>query len=128
MPQFAAPRNRFRLILPFSESLASLTARLYTVFYCIFTTEGRCAMDRGFIGWIIIGAIAGVLGKLVMPGKDPGGFIVTILLGIAGALLAGFIGQAVGFYNAGEGAGWIGATVGAVALLAIYRTVKSRSA
>jgi len=85
-------------------------------------------MDRGFIGWIIIGAIAGVLGKLVMPGKDPGGFIVTILLGIAGALLAGFIGQAVGFYNAGEGAGWIGATVGAVALLAIYRTVKSRSA
>ena len=85
-------------------------------------------MDRGFIGWIIIGAIAGVLGKLVMPGKDPGGFIVTILLGIAGALLAGFIGQAVGFYSAGEGAGWIGATVGAIALLAIYRMVKSRSA
>ncbi len=85
-------------------------------------------MDRGFIGWIIIGAVAGVLGKLVMPGKDPGGFIVTILLGIAGALLAGFIGQAVGFYSAGEGAGWIGATVGAIALLAIYRMVKSRSA
>ena len=85
-------------------------------------------MDRGFIGWIIIGAVAGVLGKLVMPGKDPGGFIVTILLGIAGALLAGFIGQAVGFYNAGEGAGWIGATVGALSLLAIYRMVKSRSA
>ena len=85
-------------------------------------------MDRGFIGWIIIGAVAGVVGKLVMPGKDPGGFIVTILLGIAGALLAGFIGQAVGFYSAGEGAGWIGATVGAIALLAIYRMVKSRSA
>ena len=85
-------------------------------------------MDRGFIGWIIIGAVAGVLGKLVMPGKDPGGFIVTILLGIAGALLAGFLGQAVGFYSAGEGAGWIGATVGAIALLAIYRMVKSRSA
>lgn len=85
-------------------------------------------MDRGFIGWIIIGAVAGVLGKFVMPGKDPGGFIVTILLGIAGALLAGFIGQAVGFYSAGEGAGWIGATVGAIALLAIYRMVKSRSA
>lgn len=85
-------------------------------------------MDRGFIGWIIIGAVAGVVGKLIMPGKDPGGFIVTILLGIAGALLAGFIGQAVGFYSAGEGAGWIGATVGAIALLAIYRMVKSRSA
>jgi uncharacterized membrane protein YeaQ/YmgE (transglycosylase-associated protein family) len=128
MPQFAAPRNRFRLFLPFSESLASLTARLYTVFYRIFTTEGRRVMDRGFIGWIIIGAVAGVVGKLIMPGKDPGGFIVTILLGIAGALLAGFIGQAVGFYSAGEGAGWIGATVGAIALLAIYRMVKSRSA
>lgn len=85
-------------------------------------------MDRGFIGWIIIGAVAGVVGKMVMPGKDPGGFIVTILLGIAGALLAGFLGQAVGFYSAGEGAGWIGATVGAIALLAIYRMVKSRSA
>lgn len=85
-------------------------------------------MDRGFIGWIIIGAVAGILGKFIMPGKDPGGFIVTILLGIAGALLAGFIGQAVGFYSAGEGAGWIGATVGAIALLAIYRLIKSRSA
>lgn len=85
-------------------------------------------MDRGFIGWIIIGAVAGILGKFIMPGKDPGGFIVTILLGIAGALLAGFIGQAVGFYSAGQGAGWIGATVGAIVLLAIYRMVKSRSA
>ncbi len=98
------------------------------VLYRIFTTEGRRVMDRGFIGWIIIGAVAGVVGKMVMPGKDPGGFIVTILLGIAGALLAGFLGQAVGFYSAGEGAGWIGATVGAIALLAIYRMVKSRSA
>lgn len=85
-------------------------------------------MDRGIIGWIIIGAVAGILGKWIMPGKDPGGFIVTILLGIAGALLAGFIGQAVGFYSAGEGAGWIGATVGAIVLLAIYRMVKGRTA
>ncbi len=85
-------------------------------------------MDRGIIGWIIIGAVAGALGKWIMPGKDPGGFIVTILLGIAGALLAGFIGQAVGFYSAGEGAGWIGATVGAIILLAIYRMVKGRTA
>ena len=85
-------------------------------------------MDRGIIGWIIIGAVAGVLGKWIMPGKDPGGFIVTILLGIAGALLAGFIGQAVGFYSAGEGAGWIGATGGAIILLAIYRMGKGRTA
>lgn len=85
-------------------------------------------MDRGIIGWIIIGAVAGILGKWIMPGKDPGGFIVTILLGIAGALLAGFIGQAVGFYNAGEGAGWIGATVGAIILLGLYRMLKGRTA
>ena len=84
-------------------------------------------MDRGFIGWIIIGAVAGILGKFIMPGKDPGGFIVTILLGIAGALLAGFLGQAVGFYSAGQGAGWIGATVGAIALLAVYRVIKGRA-
>lgn len=84
-------------------------------------------MDRGFIGWIIIGAVAGILGKLIMPGKDPGGFIVTILLGIAGALLAGFVGQAVGFYSAGENAGWIAATLGAIVLLAIYRVVKGRT-
>jgi uncharacterized membrane protein YeaQ/YmgE (transglycosylase-associated protein family) len=84
-------------------------------------------MDRGFLGWIIIGAVAGVLGKFIMPGKDPGGFIVTILLGIAGALLAGFIGQAVGFYGPGEGADWIAATLGAVVLLGIYRLVKGKS-
>ncbi len=85
-------------------------------------------MDRGFIGWIVIGIVAGVLGKLLMPGKDPGGFFVTILLGIAGALLTGFVGQAVGFYSAGEGAGWNGATVGAIALLGIYRVVKGGKA
>lgn len=85
-------------------------------------------MDRGFLGWIVIGIVAGVLGKLIMPGKDPGGFIVTILLGIAGALLAGFVGQAVGFYGPGEGAGWIAATLGAIVLLAIYRMVKGRRA
>lgn len=80
-------------------------------------------MDRGFLGWILIGLVAGVLGKLIMPGKDPGGFIVTILLGIAGALLAGFVGQAIGLYRAGEGAGWIAATIGAIVLLILYRLV-----
>jgi uncharacterized membrane protein YeaQ/YmgE (transglycosylase-associated protein family) len=88
--------------------------------------NGGCKMDRGFLGWIVIGLVAGVLGKLIMPGKDPGGFIVTILLGIAGALFAGFLGQAVGLYAQGEAAGWIGATVGAIILLAIYRLVMRR--
>jgi uncharacterized membrane protein YeaQ/YmgE (transglycosylase-associated protein family) len=80
-------------------------------------------MDRGFLGWIVIGIVAGVLGKLIMPGKDPGGFIVTILIGIAGSLLAGFLGQAVGFYRPGQAGGWIGATVGAIILLFLYRLV-----
>ena len=80
-------------------------------------------MDRGLLGWILIGLVAGVLGKLIMPGKDPGGFIVTILLGIAGALLAGFLGQALGVYEQGEVAGWVGAILGSLALLIIYRLV-----
>lgn len=80
-------------------------------------------MDRGLLGWILIGLVAGVLGKLIMPGRDPGGFIVTILLGIAGALLAGFLGQALGVYEQGEVAGWVGAILGSLALLIIYRLV-----
>jgi len=78
-------------------------------------------------GWIFIGLVAGVLGKLIMPGRDPGGFIVTILLGIAGALLAGFVGREAGFYPPGAKAGWIAATAGAVVILILYRMImKSR--
>lgn len=80
----------------------------------------------GFLSWIILGAVAGVLGKLIMPGKDPGGFVVTILLGIGGALLAGFLGKTLGFYQEGEGAGFIAATIGAIILLFIYRQYKKR--
>ncbi|MBP1732099.1 MAG: transglycosylase [Deltaproteobacteria bacterium] len=70
---------------------------------------------------IIIGFLAGLVAKFVMPGKDPGGFIVTTLLGIAGALLATYLGQAVGWYQAGQGAGFIGAIVGSIILLLLYR-------
>ena len=80
----------------------------------------------GWIGWIIFGLIVGIVGKFLMPGRDPGGFIVTILLGIAGALLGGFIGRALGFYNEGEPAGFIMAVLGAIVLLAIYRAVIGR--
>lgn len=80
-------------------------------------------MDRGILGWILIGIVAGVLGKLIVPGKDPGGFVVTILLGIAGALLAGFLGAALGVYQQGQAAGWVGATLGAILLLILYRLV-----
>lgn len=78
------------------------------------------------IGWIVLGGVAGVLGKLIMPGRDPGGCVVTILLGIAGALLAGFVGRTLGLYDAGEAAGWIAATLGAVIILFIYRLVVQR--
>ena len=80
------------------------------------------------IGTIIIGFLAGVVAKLLMPGRDPGGFIVTTLLGIVGAFVATYLGQAIGWYQADEGAGFVGAVVGAVILLAIYHFVKRRSA
>ena len=80
----------------------------------------------GIIGWIIIGGIAGAIAKFLMPGKDPGGCIITILLGIAGALLAGWIGKAIGWYDVGEGAGFVAAIVGAFILLGIYRIVAGR--
>ena len=83
-------------------------------------------MDRSFLGWILIGLVAGVLGKLLTPGRDPGGCIVTILLGIAGALLAGFVGQALHVYRPGQQAGWIAATLGAIAILLLYRLVVRR--
>ena len=82
--------------------------------------------DYGFLGWIIIGALAGIIAKAIMPGKDPGGCIVTILLGVAGALLAGFFGNAVGWYRPGEGAGFIAATLGAIIILFIYRLIARR--
>lgn len=82
----------------------------------------------GIIGWIIIGGIAGAIAKLLMPGRDPGGCIVTIVLGIVGALLAGWIGHAVGWYKTDEGAGFLAAIVGAFILLLIYRVVAGRRA
>jgi uncharacterized membrane protein YeaQ/YmgE (transglycosylase-associated protein family) len=75
---------------------------------------------------IIIGFIVGLVAKLLMPGRDPGGFIVTALLGIIGAVVASFIGQAMGIYAAGQSAGFIGAVIGAIIVLAIYHMVRGR--
>ena len=80
-------------------------------------------MEHSLFGWILIGLVAGVLGKMIMPGRDPGGFVVTILIGIAGALLAGYVGRSLGLYAPGRPAGWIAATLGAIALLILYRLV-----
>ena len=77
----------------------------------------------GIIAWILFGLIVGIIAKLLMPGRDPGGFIVTIALGVVGALLGGFIGRAMGFYGPNEGAGWLVSILGAVVLLGLYRLV-----
>jgi uncharacterized membrane protein YeaQ/YmgE (transglycosylase-associated protein family) len=81
-----------------------------------------------FIWTIIIGFLAGALAKLIMPGKDPGGFIITALLGIAGAVLARYLGMALGLYHAEDSAGFIASVVGAIILLAIYRLFTRRRA
>jgi uncharacterized membrane protein YeaQ/YmgE (transglycosylase-associated protein family) len=75
---------------------------------------------------IIIGLIVGALAKLVMPGKDPGGIIITILLGIVGAFVGTFLGRALGLYAEGQAAGWIMSLLGAIIVLAIYRMVAGR--
>ena len=80
----------------------------------------------GILAWILFGLVIGVIAKLLMPGRDPGGFIVMILLGIAGAMLGGFAGQAMGFYTEGEPAGWLMSILGAVILLALYRMMTRR--
>ena len=78
------------------------------------------------LAMIIIGLIAGIIAKLIMPGRDPGGFIVTILLGIAGSWLAGVLGRSMGWYQPGEGAGLIGSVIGALVILFIYNRLVAR--
>ena len=80
----------------------------------------------GVIGWIIFGIIVGAIAKLLMPGRDPGGFIVTMLLGIAGALVGGFLGRAAGWYGPNDPAGFLMSLFGAVALLLLYRMIVGR--
>ena len=75
---------------------------------------------------IVFGLVVGIIAKLLMPGRDPGGFIITILLGIAGALIGGFIGRAMGFYGPEQSAGWLLSIGGAIVLLALYRMLVRR--
>ena len=76
---------------------------------------------------ILIGFIAGLVAKMLTPGKDPSGFIITTLLGIGGSLAATYLGQALGWYHAGESAGFIGAVVGAILLLLLYRVIRKQA-
>ena len=88
--------------------------------HVVFITKENHTFDG------IFGGLAGAIAKLLMPGRDPGGCIVTVLLGIAGALIAGWLGHAIGWYDTGEGAGFIAAIVGALVLLLLYRVVAGR--
>ena len=82
----------------------------------------------GLLGWILFGAIVGAIAKMLMPGRDPGGFIVTMLLGIAGAMMGGFLGRTLGWYGPNDGAGFFMSLLGAVLLLWIYRMMFVRRA
>ena len=81
----------------------------------------------GILGWIIFGLIVGLVTKLLMPGRDPGGFIVTIILGIVGAVVGGFIGRAVGWYGPNDPVGFVMAVLGAIVLLVLYRVTLGRA-
>jgi len=80
------------------------------------------------LSWILFGLVVGVIAKLLTPGRDPGGFIVTMLIGIAGALIGGFLGRAMGLYQPNQPAGWLMSIIGAIILLVLYRMVTRRRA
>jgi len=82
----------------------------------------------GIIGWIVFGLIVGAVAKLLMPGRDPGGWIVTILLGIAGAMVGGFLGRAAGWYGPNDAAGFLMSILGAIVLLFLYRMARGQHA
>jgi uncharacterized membrane protein YeaQ/YmgE (transglycosylase-associated protein family) len=75
------------------------------------------------IGWILFGLVVGIVAKFLTPGRDPGGFILTILLGIAGAILGGYLGRALGLYGPNQTAGFLMSVLGAIALLLLYRVI-----
>jgi uncharacterized membrane protein YeaQ/YmgE (transglycosylase-associated protein family) len=75
------------------------------------------------LSWILFGLVVGIIAKLLTPGRDPGGFILTSLLGIAGAVIGGFVGRALGFYGPNQGAGFLMSVLGAIILLLLYRFI-----
>jgi uncharacterized membrane protein YeaQ/YmgE (transglycosylase-associated protein family) len=79
------------------------------------------------LGWIFFGLIVGIIGKLLMPGRDPGGFVITTILGIVGALVGGFLGRVLGLYREGDPVGYVMAIIGSIILLVLYRMFATRS-
>jgi uncharacterized membrane protein YeaQ/YmgE (transglycosylase-associated protein family) len=94
--------------------------------WALLGTAGQEGSHMGIIGWIIFGLIVGIVAKFLMPGRDPGGFIVTILLGIVGAVVGGFLGRAVGWYGPDDPVGFVAAVLGAIILLLVYRMIAGR--
>jgi uncharacterized membrane protein YeaQ/YmgE (transglycosylase-associated protein family) len=80
------------------------------------------------IGWIVFGLVVGIVAKFLMPGRDPGGFVITALLGIGGALVGGFVGRLIGWYGEGDPVGFVMAVIGAVIVLSVYRFTLGRTA
>ncbi len=80
------------------------------------------------IGWILFGLVVGIVAKLLMPGRDPGGFVITAILGIVGALVGGFVGRSIGWYGEGDAVGFVMAVVGSIIVLALYRVSLGRTA
>jgi uncharacterized membrane protein YeaQ/YmgE (transglycosylase-associated protein family) len=92
----------------------------------LITLRKNGGLTMVILSWIVFGLVIGFIAKLLMPGRDPGGFIVTMLLGIAGALVGGFLGRAMGFYGPNQSAGWLMSILGAIILLALYRVLVRR--
>jgi uncharacterized membrane protein YeaQ/YmgE (transglycosylase-associated protein family) len=80
------------------------------------------------MGWILFGLVVGIVAKFLMPGRDPGGFVITTILGIVGALVGGFLGRAVGWYGPGDPIGFVMAVIGSIVVLALYRFTMGRTA
>jgi uncharacterized membrane protein YeaQ/YmgE (transglycosylase-associated protein family) len=80
------------------------------------------------IGWIVFGLVVGLVAKFLMPGRDPGGFVITALIGIVGAVVGGFLGRVIGLYKDGDAVGFVMAVIGAIILLAAYRFTIARTA
>jgi uncharacterized membrane protein YeaQ/YmgE (transglycosylase-associated protein family) len=100
--------------------------RLSTARYSTVTANAVAGGGTLVIGWLIFGLVVGIVAKFLMPGRDPGGFVVTALIGIVGALLGGYIGRAVGWYREGDPVGFVMAVLGAIILLALYRMIIGR--
>ena len=80
------------------------------------------------IGWIVFGLVVGIVAKFLMPGRDPGGFVITAILGIVGALVGGFVGRSIGWYGEGDPVGFVMAVIGSIIVLALYRVTLGRTA